>query len=278
NCMASVKLIGIDLDGTLLNSSAQVSEGNRKAIKEAQENGITVVPVTGRAFSALPAGLTDIEGIEYIISGNGATVTRLSDMEVIRRYALTREQTVDIVGLLDRLDCETEIYFDGTVYACLKDIWYYGKKFDYSPYTWKYLMTTRTMVDNMYGFTMGRSDGAELIAGLFGDLNERQRVIDYLKKYDDLSMTEGMRNNIEITHMKAQKGAAFSDLAEMLGIGENETAAFGDNYNDIDLLDRAAHSICMGNGKEEVKKRCDMVTLSNNEDGVAYGIKKLLEA
>ena len=275
--MTAVKLIGIDLDGTLLDSSAQVTEENKKAVKEAQENGIKVVPVTGRAFSALPEGIKDIEGFEYIITGNGSAITRLSDMKVIRRFTLSREQTEDIIEYFYRNDCELEYYFESTVYACVKDIWYYGKRFDFSPYTWKYLMTTRAMVDDMYEFAMNRSDCAELVGAIFGDIRLREQALEYLGKYGDLSLTEGMKNNIEVTHEKAKKGIAFSDLAEYFGIRKDETAAFGDNYNDIDLLDHAGFSICMGNGKEEVKKRCDMVTLSNDEDGVAYGIRRILE-
>lgn len=70
----SIKLIALDMDGTLMNSKSELSEGNKKALEKAMKAGIFVVPATGRVYSTLPESVKNLPGVKYVLSSNGAAV------------------------------------------------------------------------------------------------------------------------------------------------------------------------------------------------------------
>ncbi len=273
--MADIKLIAVDLDGTLLDRHSRISKENIDAINEARANGKIIVPVTGRAFSALPEGLLDIEGIDYLITGNGSVIYRKSDLEVLRRYTLTREQTMDMVDIIEDMESECEVYYGGIVYASRQELEHFDNAYGIPPLTKEYLFSTRTMVESIKELVHRSPEGAEMVGAIFGSLELRQEVIDYLGKYD-LFITEGIKDNIEILNKHANKGEAFREFASMMGIKKSETAAFGDNFNDIELLESAGIRICMENGQDALKKKCDAITKSCDESGVAFGFREIL--
>ena len=84
----NVRCIALDLDGTTLQDSKTISEGNRRALESAIARGIHVVVASGRAMDSLPEAITSITGIEYAITSNGAAVYRLKDKTCIRRVTL----------------------------------------------------------------------------------------------------------------------------------------------------------------------------------------------
>ena len=103
------------------------------------------------------------------------------------------------------------------------------------------------------------------------DINER------LNQIEDIEITSSWFNNVEIMHKGVNKGEALKALINYLGIDKDEVIAFGDNYNDLPMLELAGIGVVMGNANDEVKEKGDYITAKNTEDGVAKAIYKFLK-
>ena len=108
-------------------------------------------------------------------------------------------------------------------------------------------------------------------------MDKLRRVREDLSKIEDIERTSSWYNNIEIMHKGANKGEALKALIKYLGIDREEVIAFGDNYNDLPMIELAGLGVVMGNADEAVKEKADYVTSTNMEDGVAKAIYKFLE-
>lgn len=115
------------------------------------------------------------------------------------------------------------------------------------------------------------------ILAMCDDLDKLAAVRDELVALPQIAVSSSLIGNLEITDSHAQKGVALKKYAKLKGISLEETMAVGDNFNDISMMQVAGYSVAMGNAPEEIKEICDDVTLTNDEDGVAIAIEKVLE-
>ena len=104
--------------------------------------------------------------------------------------------------------------------------------------------------------------------------DDRTKAREALNQFSDLSITSSLGNNLEINHKDATKGNGLASLAAYLGLKKEEVMACGDGENDISMLDEAGIGVAMGNASDLVKRAADVVTLTNDQDGVAYAIEK----
>lgn len=109
------------------------------------------------------------------------------------------------------------------------------------------------------------------------DENKLQKGKAQFKDMIDVTMVTSAKHNFEFEHKNASKGIALEILAEKLGMDLADTAAVGDNFNDLSMLRIAGRSAAMGNAPEEIKHSCQEVTLANMDDGVAHFINSLLQ-
>ena len=108
----------------------------------------------------------------------------------------------------------------------------------------------------------------------FSDMDDRRKTLEELKILKTSKVCSGMPNNIEINHGEVNKGNALKWLCEKLDIDISELIAFGDGGNDIDMIKTAGCGVAMANACEELKKISDIITKSNDEDGVAYILER----
>ena len=112
-----IKLIALDLDGTTLKKGAVLSETTRDTLERAIKRGVHVVIATGRVFSALPESIFDIEGLEYVITSNGAHITRLKDMKRIYSDYPSETSMEEVRDILTaRREYPIEVFTDGAAY------------------------------------------------------------------------------------------------------------------------------------------------------------------
>ena len=110
---------------------------------------------------------------------------------------------------------------------------------------------------------------------LFGSTKERQRAFEMIAPYEaDLAVTSAMSLNIEINKKSADKGNGLIALGKILGIQKEEIMACGDASNDLAMMQKVGFVVAMGNAEPEIKAAADYVTLTNEENGVAYAIRK----
>lgn len=271
-----IKLVAMDMDGTLLNSAKQLPEENRKTIEEYAARGIVFAFCTGRVMNELELISGELPSVKYAITCNGAYVKDMTGKDAeneIFNDTLTVEEVRKIYDTIDAMgmDMMFELQADGVVYAaryCIEHPEKYGVA-----YIKQLIRDTRVPVEDMKEYLRERKRNIGKVNIFFPNTETRDEVwkkIEHIKY--DLSYSEP--TNIEINKVGANKGKGLKKLAEYLGLGLNEVMAIGDNFNDIELLKATKNSVVMANAPEEIKQYGNYVTLSNDENGVAHAIKK----
>lgn len=269
-----IGIIALDLDGTLLDSNKKLSEKNYAALQKAAEAGIEIVPTTGRFYGALPESIKNLPFLHYAITINGAQAVDVRSGEVIYSAELPWQQTVELMELFDTLpviyDCyqENEAYMPAAQKALINEI---------APdkHYIKMLHELRQPVEDLKSYLSEKKKGVQKVQFFTKDIALRDKLLNELpQKYDDLSVTCSLVNNLEINQIHANKGEALAALARHLNLPETATMSFGDGLNDISMLKSAGIGVAMANAQEACKDAADYVTLSNDEDGVAAAIEK----
>lgn len=269
-----IGIIALDLDGTLLDSNKKLSEKNYAALQKAAEAGIEIVPTTGRFYGALPESIKNLPFLHYAITINGAQAVDVRSGEVIYSAELPWQQTVELMELFDTLpviyDCyqENEAYMPAAQKALINEI---------APdkHYIKMLHELRQPVEDLKYYISEKKKGVQKVQFFTKDIALRDKLLKELpQKYDDLSVTCSLVNNLEINQIHANKGEALAALARHLNLPETATMSFGDGLNDISMLKSAGIGIAMANAQQACKDVADYVTLSNDEDGVAAAIEK----
>lgn len=275
--MSKVRLIALDLDGTTLDSSKQVSEKNRNAIINAVKNGVHVCIASGRAFDTLPSVVTEIPGIEYAITSNGAAVYEIRDKKCLRSYKLTAESVKTILELTKDMPVTYEAFIEGRAYAGSEYI-HNPVKFGATKEAIHYIQTTRTLIDDITGFIRQHVNELDSIDIIVKDADMKEKVCDAIyKETQDVYITSSVKQLVEISYKDAGKKSGVKFLADRLGVSKEEIAAFGDADNDKDMIEYAEYGIAVANASASLKEKADYITLSNDEDGIAYAFANILD-
>lgn len=275
--MSKVRLIALDLDGTTLDSSKQVSEKNRNAIINAVKNGVHVCIASGRAFDTLPSVVTEIPGIEYAITSNGAAVYEIKDKKCLRSYKLTAESVKTILELTKDMPVTYEAFIEGRAYAGSEYI-HNPVKFGATKEAIHYIQTTRTLIDDITGFIRQHVDELDSMDIIVKDADMKEKLCDAIyKETQDVYITSSVKQLVEISYKDAGKKSGVKFLADRLGVSKEEIAAFGDADNDKDMIEYAGYGIAVANASTSLKEKADYITLSNDEDGIAYAFANILD-
>ncbi len=275
--MSKVRLIALDLDGTTLDSSKQVSEKNRNAIINAVKNSVHVCIASGRAFDTLPSVVTEIPGIEYAITSNGAAVYEIKDKKCLRSYKLTAESVKTILELTKDMPVTYEAFIEGRAYAGSEYI-HNPVKFGATKEAIHYIQTTRTLIDDITGFIREHVNELDSMDIIVKDADMKEKVCDAIyKETQDVYITSSVKQLVEISYKDAGKKSGVKFLADRLGVSKEEIAAFGDADNDKDMIEYAGYGIAVANASTSLKEKADYITLSNDEDGIAYAFANILD-
>lgn len=284
-----MKLIAIDMDGTLVDRQLKVTKENSETIKKAVSDGHHVVIATGRSYDEAKHTLEEADLHLPLICVNGAEI-RSEGWEILSSIPLTFEQYEDIKKILDEEDIYYELYTSkGTftdnrekAYEVMKDIVLTSNPEATDDDVQKAaLRRFRLGLVSVVGDfdKLLSENGIEVYKFLAfsSDTAKLQRAFQHLKGVDSLAVSASADNNLEITNSEAQKGVAVQRYAELKGISLKDTMAIGDNYNDVSMLEVAGFPVAMGNAVDEVKEMATFVTKENDESGVSFAIKKFLE-
>lgn len=272
--MPDIKIIVLDLDGTLLTSDKRISPRNYAALERAAEKGIHIVPSTGRFYDGMPAVVRELPFVRYAITVNGAEIYDAREDRMLHRAEMTPEQADEVFEVLDTLP---------VVYDCYQDGWgwmekrLYDKAEDFidDPRVLAMVKDLRTPVEDFRGLIRSRNKGIQKIQMFFRDMDQRAKALPFLRqRFPGLNVTSSITNNLELNSLDAHKGAALLELCRILGVEPSRTMAFGDGLNDITMLQTAALGVAMENAYPEVKAAADHITDTNDHDGVAKAIEQ----
>lgn len=271
-----IKLIALDLDGTTLAKGAVLTDETKQTLEAAIRKGVHVVIATGRTFSAVPQRVFDIDGLEYMINSNGAHVMRLADRKIIYSNCPDKEAVSEIGKFLEQhRQYPIEVFTEGSAYIDRRV--YEDVKKNGSDYLdADYIVRTRTPVDDIYGFLYEHRDRIENINVEFREMSEKAAMREKLAAFKDITVTTSTTHNLEIGGKTTSKADAIANLCSLLSIEEKNVMAVGDSPNDGAMIEAAGLGVAMANALDEVKKKADFITLSNNDNGVAFAVKKFV--
>jgi len=274
----NIKLIALDLDGTLLNSKKRISDVNRQALTLCTQKGILVVPSTGRTVDGIPDEIKTIPGVRYAIATNGAVIEDMAEQEAIDTCMLPVGQALELLRLVDSYHVMYDPYIDRRGISeprFLEHLSEYGLSMELQ----EMVRQTRDLHPNIIEFVEKSQKPVEKINLFFPNMEERARLRTELEKRNDIIVTSSITNNLEINAPGATKGNAILRLASHLGLKKEQIMAFGDGENDFSMIREAGIGVAMGNGKKELLAVADYITDTNDKDGVAAAIYRfVLEA
>lgn len=271
--MTRIKMIGLDLDGTLLTDKKEITSRTMQALRAAIDRGIIVLIATGRPLTGIPEEIRAIPGMRYALTSNGAKVMDVLENRVVEEHLLSAELAEKALEICGKYDTLQEVYYDGISFAPedMRDrIPIYHK----NPNMWEYIQKTRVWKQDIFQMVRGSRQGLDKIQILFADMEERTRAWRELSEVEGLELVGSLGYNIEINAAGVNKGTGLVSLGRRLGIKREEIMACGDGDNDTLMLREVGFGVAMANAEEEVKKAADYITLSNEEDGVAQAIEK----
>ncbi|AZV48961.1 phosphoglycolate phosphatase [Bacillus halotolerans] len=237
----NIKLIAIDMDGTLLNDEQLISDENRNAIREAEDKGVYVVISTGRTLMTCRELAESLKLSSFLITANGSEIWD-SNFNLVERKLL---HTDHIKMMWDLRNKHNTNFWASTV----NKVWRGEFPENITDHEWL-----------KFGFDIEDDD-------------IRNEVLAELRKNKELEITNSSPTNIEVNALGINKAAALAKVSEKLGFTMENVMAMGDSLNDIAMIKEAGLGVAMGNAQDVVKETADWITDTNIEDGVAKAIR-----
>ncbi|MDQ0861396.1 Cof-type HAD-IIB family hydrolase [Bacillus sp. V2I10] len=238
----NIKLIALDMDGTLLNEKKEISEANRNAIRDAEARGIHVVISTGRSMATLRDLAKSLSLSSYLVTVNGS--------EIWDEHGELVERNIVHNDLMTWMFDLSKAHKTGYWATSTERVFFNEMPEDLSTYQWL-----------KFGYEIE-------------DDKARETILNELRSRGEFEITNSSPTNLEVNAIGINKAKGIEKVCGLLGITMENVMACGDSMNDLAMIKEAGLGIAMGNAQEIVKEAADWVTLSNDEDGVAEAIKK----
>lgn len=267
-----IKLIVCDLDGTLLVNHEHVSLRNRQALEAARKRGITIAIASGRAGSIISDVLTQVDGIGYVISANGALCTQVNSGEVLSFNGMDYKLWSSLSDYLKSVGCVFEVYCNAKSYMEAEMFSRYRNERVSDSFTER----LKSIIIPIESFNKDLPIAAEKISVFNVEDGNFDKVYELLAKDERISIASSLPGNIDITARGVNKGVALRELCLKLAIDSQQVMAFGDADNDVEMLEFAGYSVAMGNASKRAKISAKHSTLTCEEDGVGVEIERML--
>ncbi|WP_347551531.1 Cof-type HAD-IIB family hydrolase [Pseudalkalibacillus hwajinpoensis] len=242
-----IKLIALDMDGTLVNHDGEVSKENEEAVKRAKEQGIHVVLSTGRSLPFCRDIAEQLGRSEYLVTVNGGQVYN-KKLELVDSTHLDNE----LVKRLWELKVKHDVYFWSST---TEGVFNTQKPFDREIHEYQWLK---------FGFDIK-------------DDEIRKVITDEVMANEAFEVTNSSPTNLEINPAGVNKAAALLKVCDWLDLSMEHVMAVGDSMNDIAMIREAGFGVAMGNAQERVKEAANWITKDYTEHGVAHAIERVLK-
>lgn len=266
-----IKLVAIDLDGTLLDSKKEISARNKEALTQAKAAGVKIVICTGRPLAAIGIYLDALnlrDNGDYSITFNGGLVQKNDTGEIIEKSSLALENVHELYELAKSLNVPLDILSDGLVMQLSTT----------QEYESLYSQLNKLLTFESYEvaqLTTDRIYNKAVIAVDQAYLDEQIKKIPSLF-YDRYEVIKTRSNLLEFMPKGITKAYGISLLARDLGIKQEEIMTIGDEENDVPMIEYAGLGVAMENAVAKVKDLADVITDTNDNDGVAQAVEKFV--
>lgn len=266
----SIKIVFTDLDGTLLNSNRKISQENRNMLSQLKEQSILRVAVTGRNLFSLAQVIKIDDPLDYIIFSTGAGILDWKTEKLIYSKNLQLDEINNVSEILLKQGINFMLhkavphnhqfyyYHNGVIAADFQ------RRLDlYSRFAEKF---EHNNLKEASQFLVILEEQKK-----FAQLKEKMQNVKVVRATSPLDMKSIW---MEIFHQEVSKSFGCQWLCDYLGIKQDETVSFGNDYNDEDMLQWTARSFIVGNGVDELKQKYT-ITNSNDDNGFAEALKKI---
>lgn len=272
-----IKLVAIDLDGTLLNSQKLLSQENKAAIKEAKAADVHIVLCTGRPLRSMKhllkeADLLDEEDI--VITYNGGLIQKSKTGEIINEITLNREECLDIYQLGQQLQLPVNFidldYVYEPEYPKAAESIYMNASLEIpKENALEFIDIDIQNLPNPFKINkIVMSRPAEEL-----DAKIPEIPVGFHEKYN---IYKSQPFILEFLPNYVDKGYSMRIIGDMLGLDKEQIMGIGDQENDLSLVTNAGLGVAMENAIDQVKEAADYITKSNDHDGVAHAIRKFV--
>ncbi|MDU6917120.1 MAG: sugar-phosphatase, partial [Enterococcus faecalis] len=227
----SIKLVAIDIDGTLLNSQHKITPRVKEALQKANEQGVRIVLCTGRPLPGVKEQLDELALYgenDFVITYNGSLVQATKDNTIISRYTLSYEDFLEIEMYSRKVGAHLHTIDDSAIYTANRNIG-------------KYTVHESTLVSMpIFYRTPEEMADKEIVKCMFIDEPEiLDAAIEKIPAefYERYSINKSAPFYLELLKKNVDKGSAITHLAEKLGLTKDETMAIGDEENDRAMLE-----------------------------------------
>lgn len=265
----SIKLVAIDIDGTLITDHHTIHPQVKEAIHQARMQGIHIVLCTGRPLPGVTTKLAELEinrENEYVITYNGSLVQNVHTGEIIANYGLSLEDYNLLELTARQLGVHFHVINHEKIFTPNRNISKYTVNEAFIVDMPLEYRTPEEMTADMNIIKMMMIDHPEIL-----DEAIKKMPNEILEKYNTVKSSPFY---YEMLNKNASKGNALKKLAEHLGFTADETMAIGDNENDISMLEFAGIGVAVANAVEKTKAVADVIVSSNNDGGVAEAINQ----
>lgn len=271
------KLIAMDMDGTLLNSQKQVTEYTKDVLRKAADKGVKLVVCTGRIFTSAKSYARIIGTKAPIIASNGAYIREKDREEVIYEKYINKEKLHNIIRISREWGFYPHIYTTDTIYSekLIHSSLNYSKWNETVPEDEKINIKIVDSLEEIVNKN-GESFLKVVVMAQDDEIERLQQLKNYIKENIDIAVFSSYMNNFEVMDKEVSKGRALEILAGFYNLSKDEIICFGDNENDKTMFEFAGLPVAMGNAEDELKKIAAYITDSNDDDGVAKAIEKIV--
>lgn len=265
-----IRMIALDVDGTLLTPRGEVTAETVRAIRTARERGVKVVLSTGRSVpeAVWLTGLTGCDSRAVCIGG--AVVADVTDGRHLHRWDIRPKTARTVLELLRGRPLSCMVFAgEANVLDRASDA-FFRATYPYPAY-----LDNTVAVDDVSAYLHAHGRPLTKIHAE-GDPAIFPPLLEELGRLPGLTLTSSGADNFEVVAGGVDKGKALCLMAQEWGIAPEEIAAIGDSDNDLAMLRAVGCPVAMGNASDEVKAAAAMVTAGNEEDGVAKAILRLV--
>ena len=262
----AIRLVAMDLDDTLLRDDWTISPRVVKAIQKAQAQGVKMTIATGRmSISARP--YVEQLGLDVpVITYHGAMVQQVLSGDILFRRVIPSSVAAEIVRYVSEQGVYAQVYLKNRVIATELNEW----SREYAR-----IASVPIEAEDLSILLSQEPEGVEKIL-LMGEEADLDQLAPLLRQRygEKVHITKSKPCFLEMTDYSVNKGVALAALAERLGIAQEDVMAIGDSFNDLEMIKYAGLGVAMGNARSEIKEQADIVTVTNEEDGVAEAIER----
>lgn len=271
-----MKLIAVDLDGTLLNHQKQVLENSRASINRLSAQGVHVVVSSGRCFPEVQRFVKHTACDDLVICDGGAAIMNRKNGQVLRQWTLDRDAAVQAATIGVQHGLATFAYVNHKLWINTDD---YHNTFGHLPgfLDKNSLDDVMKLVDDLPAALAREGEDITKVMCWSLDAEQKRQAREQIAKIPNIDFTTSGPDNFEVLTVGAGKGTALKWLAAHLEIPMEQTAAIGDAENDIDMFRAAQYGIAMGNGADCAKAHADFVTGDCETNGIVRAFDWIMQ-